>query len=703
MFNLKSAWAGLCSAVFICNLSYAAEIGHVPISLDNALTHSHTTHGLEPIQASYQIAKLQFLPDLKDSETGWAGNKIGGTYNKNDCSAYPLKSCPTGAKCSKCPFAKKYKINSCSAPFILSEGACVCPAVVALVYPNDVCTAYCSPRAGTTRRCIKKSCTPSPDQTGCTRGTQACDDGCGKNTRKCCNACVSRAISKPANSHFINYTSCIDGDGTHDTPGGWACDSGYHKSADGKSCIKDCNVTNCASYTLPSCPPNGNCSDCTKTAANCSTDGTMYKLDSCKDGYVKSDDSCVKCPSGQTLVDGTCVECASSLTARRSSNGYTYTAKKLSYNGIDYAVATASGGAPWTNIRNLCKDIGYSLPDYNFAKHIIANINVNAGNDSPVLTSTQCGSSSYLGCTNKTTCPCFEEAKTGATNFVCVKPLCSANVTAETCPSGYSLNACGYGETAVSTTTGSQGSTCYKCSCATGYNSLTFRSAKGSVVTATKVTYNGETYAVVNHPEYHGITCNIVKNACEETDGYSVPSGEFAQYLLANKSNYGLSLDWVCTSQYCGGAYVARDSKGSSSCSSSLATTFATCVKKVCAGAVEETCPSGYQLSKCFSSQKQTGTTSSSLGNTCYKCETDSSSSGSSGSSGSGSSSTCTGHKECCALGFSTGKKCYLPNYNCAASGTCTSTSVQQQYANCIRTLGNGYYCCSECPGAEVN
>ena len=383
MFNLKSAWAGLCSAVFICNLSYAAEIGHVPISLDNALTHSHTTQGLEPIQASYQIAKLQFLPDLKDSENGWAGNKIGGTYNKNDCSAYSLKSCPTGAKCSKCPFAKKYKINSCSAPFILSEGACVCPAVVALVYPNDVCTAYCSPKAGTTRRCIKKSCTPSPDQTGCTKGTQLCDNGCGKLTRKCCNACVSRAISKPANSHFINYTSCIDGDGTHDTPGGWACDSGYHKSADGKSCIKDCNVTNCAGYTLPSCPPNGNCSDCTKTAANCSTNGTMYKLDSCKTGYSKSGEACIDnpCPGYEKksscpnryykkttcLADTSYIKCEETCGSQIVNDNPTYSIDESNYNTNGTAVVTKDATSiPYAS--NVYSNINF--PQYALCKNL---------------------------------------------------------------------------------------------------------------------------------------------------------------------------------------------------------------------------------------------------------------------------------------------------------------------------------------------
>ncbi len=469
MFNLKSAWAGLCSAVFICNLSYAAEIGHVPISLDNALTHSHTTLELEPIQASYQIAKLQFLPDLKDSETGWAGNKIGGTYNKNDCSSYPLKSCPTGAKCSKCPVGLGYKINSCSAPFILSEGACVCPPLAPLVYPNDICVGFCAPRAGATRRCIATSCTPSPDQTGCTRGTQACNDGCGKLTRKCCNPCSNTVTTKPANSSYV-YSSCIDGDGIKNIQTGWTCNSGYHKSADGKSCIKDCNVTNCAGYTLTSCPANGTCSSCTKTAANCSTDGTMYKLDSCKTGYSKSGDSCVKCASGQTLVDGSCVECASSLTFH-DANGRAHFATKVTYNNIDYAVFATQIGLYWKRVKEHCFADNYDSPKMDFAKYLMANRGtlglggLGFGDDNYVRTSTQCGTTQYIGCNSPTTCTCLSDDTPSAVSPLCVKPLCPNYVT-ETCPEGYSINECVMSSTVsweLLTAKGSLGSTCYKC------------------------------------------------------------------------------------------------------------------------------------------------------------------------------------------------------------------------------------------------
>ncbi len=500
----------------------------------------------------------------------------------------------------------------------------------------------------------------------------------------------------------------------------WSLQQRYHKQA-ANTCVKDCNVTNCAGYTLSSCPANGNCSTCTKTAANCSTDGTMYKLDSCKDGYSKSGDTCIKgCPNGQTLVDGSCVACASSLTFK-SMYGSIETAKKVLYNGINYAVYTlTNGGIGWPVVNKYCTAIDYNRPDYNFAKYLITNKNtlgldITVNDSGFVYTSTQCGSTQYLGCNSPTNCPCFsKEEGTYAHSYVCVKPLCSANVTAETCPSGYSLNACGYGETAVSTTTGSQGSTCYKCSCAAGYNSLTFRTIDGYANTAKKVTYNGETYAVTTIPYHNGMSCALARRRCAEEEGYILPDYDFAKFLIKNKVSLGVSsivigggTAGVCTSTQCGSnSYLGCSNSTSCAClyndeGATATTSGAVCVKKVCAAAVKETCPSGYQLEKCsgYTNPVQTGTATSSLGNTCYKCEDKSSSSGSSGTN------TCIQngwHPECCATGF-TGKKCYIPNYNCAAKNSCTSWDLQHTYANCIRDLGGGYYCCSQCSGYEVN
>lgn len=292
MFNLKSAWAGLCSVIFICNLSYAAEIGLDSVSLNNTPHIQHnTTIELKPISDSYKLARLQYLPELTDSENGWAGNTISSVTPKNDCSAYPLSSCPKGGNCNKCPIGAGYKLNSCTSPYIFSGNTCRCPATVALTNPNDKCTQNCN------GNCIAKSCTPNTDKTNCTNGTQTCNNGCGQNTAKCCVACNDTTITIPLNSSYT-YTSCTDGNGTKNIKTGWQCNSGYHKTSS-NTCEKDCIANNCSGYTLTSCPANGTCSTCTKTAANCSTDGTKYKLDSCTSGYTKSGNTCVKQNSSQ--------------------------------------------------------------------------------------------------------------------------------------------------------------------------------------------------------------------------------------------------------------------------------------------------------------------------------------------------------------------------------------------------------------------
>ena len=149
MFNLKSAWAGLCSAILISNLSYAEEVGHVPVSQNNSiLIHSHTTQGLKPISDSYKLARLQYLPELTDSENGWAGNKLPTPNLVSDkCSYYPLTSCPAGGNCTKCPFGNRYKLNSCRDGWRISGNSCIAASCSALnksylsdIPSNQVCS-----------------------------------------------------------------------------------------------------------------------------------------------------------------------------------------------------------------------------------------------------------------------------------------------------------------------------------------------------------------------------------------------------------------------------------------------------------------------------------------------------------------------------------------------------------------------------------
>ena len=285
-----------------CSETQALQFGseHSSISINNALPSE-----------SFQLAKATFLPNLKDSEIGFSDNELDGNYNNNKgvCSnknslftskncMYP-KALVAGSQCpflpgyyTQCKCLSKFNKTSCDAPYVLGGDSCdgkyekcVCPAKVELTCPNDTCTKTCE------GNCIAKSCTPTANQIGCTNGTKACDDGCCGTNRKCCVPCTNKITSKPANSSYT-YSSCTDGEGSKQIQTGWVCNPGYHEKNGG--CEKDCQIDSCSAYPLTSCPSYGNCSKCTKTAQDCSTDGTRYKLDSCASGYKVSGNKCVK-------------------------------------------------------------------------------------------------------------------------------------------------------------------------------------------------------------------------------------------------------------------------------------------------------------------------------------------------------------------------------------------------------------------------
>lgn len=227
-----------------------------------------STHELKPAP-SYQIAKSTFLPDIADNL-----GDINLDYNQNPCQKYPLDSCPKNAKCKYCPFdIHKFRVTTCSSPYILQGDYCECPPMVYLTYPNDKCIKYCD------SLCIQKTCIPSADQEECTLGTAPCDNGCGAMSRNCCLQCQDTIETKPENAHFV-LEECIDGDGTHQVQTKWECDDGYYKS--GEICKKNCISNPCSGYDLIACPADKICEECTITATNCTTDGNRYKAIGCK-------------------------------------------------------------------------------------------------------------------------------------------------------------------------------------------------------------------------------------------------------------------------------------------------------------------------------------------------------------------------------------------------------------------------------------
>ena len=264
------------------NLALASPSNH------NTYTPTlHTELKPTPIQP-YQIARATFLPDRFEDLGLSDYDSLDTDYNQENCDDYPLSICPEGAECDQCPFdVSKYRVYNCASPYIKSGDSCACPPSVSTDNPNDVCTEYCG------SNCIAKMCTPTPSHSNCSLGEEDCDNGCGENTRKCCVPCEHKITSKPANSSYT-YEKCIDGDGEHQIQVGCVCNSGYHEKngtcSNGGTCEKDCIVNSCSGYTLTSCPSDKICEECTKTAQNCSTDGTMYKAIGCKiDGQIDLD------------------------------------------------------------------------------------------------------------------------------------------------------------------------------------------------------------------------------------------------------------------------------------------------------------------------------------------------------------------------------------------------------------------------------
>ena len=322
------------------------------LALD-APPHDTLTYTLElkpiPYEA-FNLARVTFLPEVKDSEFGFSGNELDGDYNHNngggDCSKkdnlYTPANClyPYGvvssSQCAflpgyytQCKCLTKFNKTSCNAPYILGGESCdgkyekcVCPAKVELTCPNDTCTKTCD------GNCIAKSCTPTANQTGCTNGTQACDDGCCGTNRKCCVPCTDKITSKPENSSYT-YSSCTDGDGSKQIQTGWECNPGYHEK--NGACEKDCIANTCSGYTLTGCPTNASCSSCSKQTTTCGGGDTMYKKTGCASGYKDCNGSCIPsseccggCSSGYKCSNGSCIPECKPLTSQSGCSYGTY-------------------------------------------------------------------------------------------------------------------------------------------------------------------------------------------------------------------------------------------------------------------------------------------------------------------------------------------------------------------------------------------
>ena len=171
------------------------------------------------------------------------------------CYGYPLSSCPEeGANCSSCGKDDdlKFKIDSCENGY---------------TYANDTCVAQSCPSGYST------------SITSCGSGYTLTTNGYSGSSA--CGKCVAK--------------SCPSGYSTSIT----SCSSGYTLTTNGysgSSACRKCVAKSCSGYTLSKCPANGYCTDCLSGSTK------KYKLNSCKSGYEKNGNTCVKskpsCPSG---------------------------------------------------------------------------------------------------------------------------------------------------------------------------------------------------------------------------------------------------------------------------------------------------------------------------------------------------------------------------------------------------------------------
>lgn len=222
----------LVSATSFCCCGYfngvAAETGTLRLQAEN----------LSQTAASYQIAKSVFLPDTKD-DLGFSGrDSSSGDYNRGDpCLNYPINgSCPDHGRCSKCPTANKWRLDSCASGYNISGNTCV-PANCSVInsgYKDEIpADNICTQTTESGLTCYKdcKSVSCSGYTLDCSTVSGLSYVSAYKECPDCQNAnsnCSPRKckITECSNNKKVNDagTACVDKDDT--------CPNGYYKSCE---------------------------------------------------------------------------------------------------------------------------------------------------------------------------------------------------------------------------------------------------------------------------------------------------------------------------------------------------------------------------------------------------------------------------------------------------------------------------------------
>ncbi len=260
-----------------CFAGNAHAAGEMSLTLDSMADSSN-------IQ---KYAGLKFLPELENSETGWAGAKIPGRAVTDNCKAYTKTSCGNNQDPAEfCPFDRR-KFKSC----FCSDKK----------YPYSASNCYATSGASNTKgaslisgkKCIQDSGGTFGDTCDCTASAYpyttdaSCGDsnkvidtgktGCKINSTQRYQACKCKAdFSYRSDISHQGYscTSCSDSYGTHYKCTPTPCPSGYSTTetsctgmtswkgsssySGGKQCGKCESVSNCGhfwngdgSHTIP--------------------------------------------------------------------------------------------------------------------------------------------------------------------------------------------------------------------------------------------------------------------------------------------------------------------------------------------------------------------------------------------------------------------------------------------------------------------
>ena len=198
--------------------------------------HNISTQELALSPHAYKIAKATFLPDTYD-DLGLSGRyNTKYDFNKENCDAYKLSSCPANANCTTCPFNKrKFKLNSCNNGFTLSNNICKassCQAINASyqsnIPTNKVCTKTTEGGLTCYNDCRAISC--SGYSLNCdtfnvanSSGKAVCPD-CEKADANCSPKLCKVASCMDGYKIAENGTTCVALDDT--------CPNGYYKSCE---------------------------------------------------------------------------------------------------------------------------------------------------------------------------------------------------------------------------------------------------------------------------------------------------------------------------------------------------------------------------------------------------------------------------------------------------------------------------------------